>query len=135
MNIIQEKLREVIEQGNLSSVHRLSSVLDTSDHNDESDDDISVEEEDENKQIPKQLYDMHEESAAVAMEKKSEDKIPKKASKKKKHWIENVRGQSGARLARKGISRAKPHGKMKIGSFANKSKPRQPRRNKNVCAF
>jgi len=68
----------------------------------------------------------------------STTKIPGKASKKKKFWIDNVAGQSGARLARKVISRAKSHGKWKNGSFVTKSRPtatRKKRNNKNKCAF
>lgn len=101
-------------------------MLDVSDDRSD-DDDISVVEEKEVKEmdIPQSQHGTN-------------TKIPLKASKKKKYWIDNVTGQSGARLARKVISRAKSHGKWKNGSFVTKSRPtteRKKRNNKNMCAF
>eukprot|EP00590_Aulacoseira_subarctica_P012416 CAMPEP_0172423334 /NCGR_PEP_ID=MMETSP1064-20121228/15346_1 /TAXON_ID=202472 /ORGANISM="Aulacoseira subarctica , Strain CCAP 1002/5" /LENGTH=146 /DNA_ID=CAMNT_0013164655 /DNA_START=52 /DNA_END=489 /DNA_ORIENTATION=+ len=111
MDAIQEKLRQVVQQGSImSSTQKVSSMLDISD--DRSDDEISVDEE-------------MAESQNTVNSPKSE--ISQKTCKKKKHWIQNVAGQSGARLARKVISRAKSHGKWKNGSFVTKSKPRPPR--------
>jgi hypothetical protein len=123
MEVIQEKLREVIQKGSvMSSSEQISSMLDVSDGR--SDDEISVEEENQLE------IDGHQQLATKTT-------IPEKtAGRKRKLWIDNVAGQSGARLARKVISRAKSHGKWKNGSYVTKSRPaRKKRNNKNLCAF
>jgi len=128
MEAIQEKLRQVIQKGSvMSSAENVCSVLDVSD--DGSDDEMSTTEEENVLEV-----DCQQPQRGTT----SNTKIPGKASKKKKFWIDNVAGQSGARLARKVISRAKSHGKWKNGSFVTKSKPtatRKKRNNKNKCAF
>jgi hypothetical protein len=128
MEAIQEKLRQVIQKGSvMSSAENVCSVLDVSD--DGSDDEMSTTEEENVLEV-----DCQQPQRGTT----STTKIPGKASKKKKFWIDNVAGQSGARLARKVISRAKSHGKWKNGSFVTKSRPtatRKKRNNKNKCAF
>lgn len=131
MEAIQEKLREVIQKGSvMSSAENVCSVLDVSD--DGSDDEMSTEEENVLEVVDCQQPQRGSNSSS------RNTKIPVKANKKKKFWIDNVAGQSGARLARKVISRAKSHGKWKNGSFVTKSRPtatRKKRNNKNMCAF
>jgi hypothetical protein len=128
MEAIQEKLRQVIQKGSvMSSAENVCSVLDVSD--DGSDDEMSTTEEENVLEV-----DCQQPQRGTTIN----TKIPGKASKKKKFWIDNVAGQSGARLARKVISRAKSHGKWKNGSFVTKSRPtatRKKRNNKNKCAF
>lgn len=125
---IQEKLREVIHKGSVvTSTETICSMLDVSD--DRSDDEISTEDQ---KEVEEMDIPQSQQSTNTTT------KIPVKVHKKKKYWIDNVTGQSGARLTRKVISRAKSHGKWKNGSFVTKSRPtaeRKKRNTKNMCAF
>eukprot|EP00588_Corethron_pennatum_P029925 CAMPEP_0194323902 /NCGR_PEP_ID=MMETSP0171-20130528/26032_1 /TAXON_ID=218684 /ORGANISM="Corethron pennatum, Strain L29A3" /LENGTH=122 /DNA_ID=CAMNT_0039082649 /DNA_START=165 /DNA_END=533 /DNA_ORIENTATION=- len=60
-----------------------------------------------------------------------------KKNKKKKHWIENAPGQTGAKLARKKISNAKKRGKFGKGGYKEKITVRKSRKVKRSakCSF
>ena len=123
MEIIQAKLAENIQKGAMNSFERLSNIFDgataasaSSRTNDDEDDDMMMMDS--------------------SMGGKRADKVPIKAksSKKKKQLIPNVQGQSGSRLAKKIINKAKRRGQIKKGQWVQKSKPKVTRKAKKDLA-
>ena len=109
MAIVQSKLQECIEKGNMNSFEKIAQQFhggnDNSDMegNDNEGPDIEAMDTD------------------LTMGGKNPDKVPTKKSKKKKHLLPNTAGQTGAKLARKKINKLKRAGKMKKGQMVRKT--------------
>ena len=125
--IVQSKLKECIENGELNSFDRLNTLF-----NGENKDMMDTDQNG-----PAIDIDAMDTSDATTITGKKSEKIPVKrsSSRKKKLVIQATAGQSGAKLARKKITYMNRRGQMKKGQkVVKKAKPQQKKK-KNLCAF
>jgi len=118
MDIIQAKLQECINKGSTNSIGRLSNLL----HGNSSDDpDDDGNTDSKNMNVSMDTTDEVVTTPASSQSGKDPDKIPHKASitsnrkKKKRLVIDMAVGQTGAKLARKKITKMKKRGQIKNG--------------------
>lgn len=109
MASVQAKLQECINQGAMNSFEKLSKQL----HGE------SNSEMEDNGNVSPDIDAM--DTDQVMSTGKSESKVPIKKSRKKKHLLPNVAGQTGAKLARKKINKLKRAGKMRKGQMVKKN--------------
>ncbi len=132
MDIIQAKLAENIQKGAMNSFERLATMLDGSAMGSNSTTEITNNHNEEEEEDDSMMMDT---SMGLASGKRA-DKVPIKAksSKRKKQLIPNVQGQSGSRMAKKIINKAKRRGQIKKGQWVQKSKPKVARKAKKDLA-
>jgi hypothetical protein len=103
MNTVQEKLQECISKGNMNSFERLARTFQS---------DSPVEEEKNNSMMD---IDHQPESSSAKNETKPLNHKRLVLLNKKKHQMPFAPGQSGARLARKIISKRNRRGQISVG--------------------
>lgn len=126
--VIQSKLQECTEKGSMNSFERLSAMLDTD----------SAPATGSASPLPTEAPDAMDTSSGIGL--KSADKVPVKAksSSKKKHMIDTASGQTGAKIARKLVTKMKRRGTVKKGQVVKKG-PTQKKKlrtsKKKMCSF
>lgn len=135
MELIQSKLQECVRKGSMNSIGRLDNMLNgnsSSDYNDngrniDSDTKMNVD------------IDITTEgvisSQTLKQSGKDSSKIPHKASvttKKKKLFLDMAQGQTGAKLARKKVTKMKKRGQIKNGQIIHKKTTKRIRKTKVV---
>jgi hypothetical protein len=108
MSIVQANLQACINKGSMNSFEKLAQQFHGKNDS----------EMDDNNNASPDIDAMDTDSLQVG---KSSSKIPVKKSRKKKHLLKNVAGQTGAQLARQKINKLKRAGKMRKGQMVRKT--------------
>mmetsp|Transcript_19213 Transcript_19213/g.55322 ORF Transcript_19213/g.55322 Transcript_19213/m.55322 type:complete len:157 (+) Transcript_19213:104-574(+) len=124
---IQEKLRECTDKGTMNSFDRLSAMLDT-------DPSGSTSVVDGSSSPLPDAPDAMDTSRGLGT--KSADKVPVKAKSagKKKHMIDSMGSVTGAKIARKKVTKMKRRGTAKNGVVVQRKRSTKSRK-KNTCSF
>ena len=126
---IQEKLRECTDKGTMNSFDRLSAMLDTDPTGSS-----SAMVDGSSSPLAADAPDAMDTSRGLGT--KSADKVPVKAKSagKKKHMIDSKGSVTGAKIARKKVTKMKRRGTAKNGVVIQRKRSTKSRK-KNTCSF